>query len=643
MKRKFAPVMITAAALITTVPTTQVFASEGINAETATDNITPLVIDNNQEVENTQDTSNVPQETAPAEVAQETVNVQEVENSNDQVTIPANESTTNDSTDVSKKAETSNVQAESKKTAVQTAGEKLATPSNIKWDGKVLSWDAVKGSNQLTLSDGTTFPVQVRYQITVKSTDGEDDLYAFGDTEGTTYDFGDALENDIPANAKFCFAIMAYYDSEDIPNGSIDQMNEAYAAMENLAAEEATTGEYQNVSSKPDTPKKVEVTSASITGAVLTASKGKNPAYDAVSDTEGTKVIRESWTCEDDGKEYDSDSSEKFEFEGGKTYSYSVTIAAEDGYYFGNGITGTVNGNEAVVVHNVDGTITLKGISTVTIPADVVSKKIETVKAENATLTAKAGDMPKFTATVPNGEDRYEIAYESWTDGTNTVRSDSDSDFKFEAGKTYTYSIAFRLTEKGAAEGYHMNGSTLSLNGNNAGVSISETGTTAEFLHAASIDIPKPDTGKTDTDKKDDEKPDTGKGDSDKSDTDKKDDSGKTDTDKKDDSKPDTDKNNTNKKDETTADTGRIDSDKKNEATADIVKDDSGKDISGKTNDTKQNTSDVNAGQNISDKQKNESTSNSVKTGDPAVWGLWASLFGSSGIAGAVIRRRKRK
>lgn len=50
MKRKFAPVMITAAALITTVPTTQVFASEGINAETASDNITPLVIN----TENTQ-------------------------------------------------------------------------------------------------------------------------------------------------------------------------------------------------------------------------------------------------------------------------------------------------------------------------------------------------------------------------------------------------------------------------------------------------------------------------------------------------------------------------------------------------------------------------------------------------------------
>lgn len=56
MKRKFAPVMITAAALITTVPTTQVFASEGINAETASDNITPLVI-NTENTQNTAQTS----------------------------------------------------------------------------------------------------------------------------------------------------------------------------------------------------------------------------------------------------------------------------------------------------------------------------------------------------------------------------------------------------------------------------------------------------------------------------------------------------------------------------------------------------------------------------------------------------------
>lgn len=86
-------------------------------------------------------------------------------------------------------------------------------------------------------------------------------------------------------------------------------------------------------------------------------------------------------------------------------------------------------------------------------------KKIDTVKAANATLTCKAGEKPKFTATIPEGEERYEIAYESWSDGTTTIRSDSaDSDFTFEAGKTYKYSIAFRLTEKGMADGYDLTG-----------------------------------------------------------------------------------------------------------------------------------------------------------------------------------------
>ena len=49
-------------------------------------------------------------------------------------------------------------------------------------------------------------------------------------------------------------------------------MNEAYEVMENLAADEVTTDEYQNSSSsKPDTPKSEEVKTASVSGAVLSA------------------------------------------------------------------------------------------------------------------------------------------------------------------------------------------------------------------------------------------------------------------------------------------------------------------------------------------------------------------------------------
>lgn len=70
---------------------------------------------------------------------------------------------------------------------------------------KTLSWNASKGSSQLTLSDGTTFPVQIRYQITVKSTDGEDNIFAFTDTAETSCDFSNELENDIPAKRKILF------------------------------------------------------------------------------------------------------------------------------------------------------------------------------------------------------------------------------------------------------------------------------------------------------------------------------------------------------------------------------------------------------------------------------------------------------
>lgn len=65
---------------------------------------------------------------------------------------------------------------------------------------KNIKLERIKGSSQLTLSDGTTFPVQIRYQITVKSTDGEDNIFAFTDTAETSYDFSNELENDIPAN-----------------------------------------------------------------------------------------------------------------------------------------------------------------------------------------------------------------------------------------------------------------------------------------------------------------------------------------------------------------------------------------------------------------------------------------------------------
>ena len=505
MKRKFAPVMITAAALITTVPTTQVFASEGINAETASDNITPLVI-------NTENTQN----TAQTSTEDTTQNAQEV---NKQQT-----------------SQTEEVTPESDKEQ-KTTTEGITVSENYAATENTISHKA---------DDSNTTSVQKQTEETAKPA-------VQSDQKLTTPNFSNELENDIPANEKFCFVVSAYYDSEDLPNASVDQMNEAYEVMENLAADEVTTDEYQNSSSsKPDTPKSEEVKTASVSGAVLTAVNGQNPSYIASTDTEGTEIVRESWICKDDGSVNNSDSSDKMKFEAGKTYTYSVTLAAKDGYHFGDSFTATVNGKNATVVHNTDGTITLTDISTVTIPSDPVAvKKIDTVKAANATLTCKAGEKPKFTATIPEGEERYEIVYESWSDGTTTIRSDSaDSDFTFEAGKTYKYSIAFRLTEKGIADGYDLTGAKLTLNGKESGVSITESGKTAEYGNAVSVDVPrsdsKPDDSKTDDTKKDDTSKDDGKKEDSKTDDTSKDDSKKDDFSKEDTSKGDVKKDDSN-------------------------------------------------------------------------------------------------
>lgn len=201
-----------------------------------------------------------------------------------------------------------------------------------------------------------------------------------------------------------------------------------------------------------------------------------------------------------------------------------------------------------------------------------------------------------------------------WSDGTTTIRSDSaDSDFTFEAGKTYKYSIAFRLTEKGIADGYDLTGAKLTLNGKESGVSITESGKTAEYGNAVSVDVPKsdskPDDSKTDDTKKDDSSKDDGKKEDSKTDDTSKEDSKKDDFSKEDTSKDDVKKDDSNLTDKNTNQKDAQTSEKKDD----------------------QNSSNSGSG------------SNSVKTGDPAVWGLWASLFGSSGIAGAVIRRRKRK
>ena len=106
------------------------------------------------------------------------------------------------------------------------------------------------------------------------------------------------------------------------------------------------------------------------------------------------------------------------------------------------------------------------------------------------------------------------------------------------------------LTEKGIADGYDLTGAKLTLNGKESGVSITESGKTAEYGNAVSVDVPrsdsKPDDSKTDDTKKDDTSKDDGKKEDSKTDDTSKDDSKKDDFSKEDTSKGDVKKDDSN-------------------------------------------------------------------------------------------------
>ena len=139
-------------------------------------------------------------------------------------------------------------------------------------------------------------------------------------------------------------------------------------------------------------------------------------------------------------------------FEDGKTYMYSISLKAIDGYTFADNTEVYVNG-EKVNVTNVtknESGLFVTAIKTIK-PSKLVQKQyIEKVEINNATVSFKAGDKPVFTGKTSD-EAPYVYAAEFWeTDGGNKGHNSSsmwndnnpDKLFNiFEGGKTYTYGI----------------------------------------------------------------------------------------------------------------------------------------------------------------------------------------------------------
>ncbi len=165
-------------------------------------------------------------------------------------------------------------------------------------------------------------------------------------------------------------------------------------------------------------------------------------------------------------------------FEKGGRYRYSVRLKAKDGYTFDNNLTNeknvTLNGASLpfgswVTVMN-DGEICTITYGTETRPGQVV-EKIDF----DALINFDAGDKPRFSTGVVNPI--VDTDHQRWDADDGSGYGITSSDFwnnryngklitKFEAGKSYTYGVYFKISDLGMEEGYRFDKNTkLYING----------------------------------------------------------------------------------------------------------------------------------------------------------------------------------
>ena len=189
-------------------------------------------------------------------------------------------------------------------------------------------------------------------------------------------------------------------------------------------------------------------------------------------------------------------------FEKGGRYEYSVKLQAKDGYTFDSNLTNTenvtLNGASlpsfAWVMVMDDGKTCLITHVTELRPGQAV-EKIDF----NARINFIAGDKPSFMTSAVNPF--IDLDHERW-DGSGYGITSSDYwneryngklITEFEAGKSYTYGVYFKISDLGMEEGYRFDKNTkLYINGEEITltpdqISIDDSGETIWFMNVLTM------------------------------------------------------------------------------------------------------------------------------------------------------------
>ena len=192
-------------------------------------------------------------------------------------------------------------------------------------------------------------------------------------------------------------------------------------------------------------------------------------------------------------------------FEKGGRYRYSVKLIAKDGYTFDSNLTNgenvTLNGaslpSGSWVMVMDDGKTCLIQYGTELRPGQAV-EKIDF----NARINFNAGDKPSFMTSAVNPF--IDLDHERWDANDGSGYGITSSDYwneryngklitEFEAGKSYTYGVYFKISDLGMEEGYRFDKNTkLYINGKEIAltsdqISIDDNGETIWFSNVLTM------------------------------------------------------------------------------------------------------------------------------------------------------------
>ena len=309
------------------------------------------------------------------------------------------------------------------------------------------------------------------------------------------------------------------------PKNGYSFNSETTVTVNGESVKSSLSGEYLYVPAvKTITPTKQNtvITSAAVENVKLDYKDGETPrttATAATADRDKYDILYECWGKLEKTDEYTTKpvaywySDEDYcpsgyadltSFDKDGKYEYSVRLEAKDGYIFSDSISAddiTLNGKSLpfgswVMVID-DGKTCLIQYGTKLRPGQAV-EKIDF----NARINFIAGDKPSFMTSAV--DPFIDLDHERWDANDGSGYGITSSDYwneryngklitEFEAGKSYTYGVYFRISDLGMEEGYRFDKNTkLYINGEEITltpdqISIDDSGETIWFMNVLTM------------------------------------------------------------------------------------------------------------------------------------------------------------